>query len=43
MEHGSYGSIVEPYEEWELLMIVKYILSDNPRVVRRSEKRKKQS
>jgi FixJ family two-component response regulator len=43
MEHGSYGSIVEPYAEWELLMIVKYILSDSPRVVRRSEKRKKQS
>jgi DNA-binding NtrC family response regulator len=28
MEHGSYGCILEPYAEWELLTIVRHILSD---------------
>jgi DNA-binding NtrC family response regulator len=43
MEQGSYGSVLEPYAEWELLTIVKHILSDSPPVERRSGESKKQS
>jgi hypothetical protein len=43
MEYGSYGSILEPYAEWELLTMVKHILSDSPPVKRRPGKSKKQS
>jgi DNA-binding NtrC family response regulator len=28
MEHGSYGCILEPYSEWEILTIVRHILAD---------------
>jgi DNA-binding NtrC family response regulator len=33
MEHGSYGSILEPYAEWELMTIVRHILSEGGRHV----------
>lgn len=28
MEKGSYGSIVEPYDQWEITTMVKHLLAD---------------
>ena len=43
MQHGSYGSILEPYAEWEVLTIVRHILSDIRPKRRRSGRSKKKS
>jgi DNA-binding NtrC family response regulator len=41
MQQGSYGCILEPYAEWEVLTMVRHILSDIRPVRGRSEVRKK--
>jgi len=43
MQHGSYGCILEPYAEWEVLTIVRHILADMQPKKRKSGKRKKKS
>jgi DNA-binding NtrC family response regulator len=42
MEQGSYGCILEPYAEWEVLTIVRHILSDiQPRKQKPGKSKKK--
>jgi DNA-binding NtrC family response regulator len=43
MQHGSYGCILEPYAEWEVLTIVRHILADIQPKRRRSGRSKKKS
>ncbi|MDY0040124.1 MAG: response regulator [Desulforhabdus sp.] len=43
MQHGSYGCILEPYAEWELLTIVRHILADTRPRKRMSGKSRKKS
>lgn len=43
MQHGSYGCILEPYAEWEVLTIVRHILSDIRPKRRRSGRSGKKS
>jgi len=43
MEYGSYGCILEPYAEWEVLTMVRHILSDTQPRKRRPGKGRKKS